>query len=108
MTTAASAEPVAVPTSKKPGLLQRVVFLAITIACFYLMYSRLNGAAAREGMTLVPYMRQVFSHVAWVPWPGLMIVYSCFYFLVDTRVTTSVLNWFIDGNIRGPLTTENN
>ena len=55
MTTAASVEPADVPTPKKPGLLQRAVFLAITIGCFYLMYSRLNGAAAREGMALVPY-----------------------------------------------------
>jgi hypothetical protein len=100
MTTAASAETVDVARPKKPSLLQRAIFIAITIACFYLLYSRLNGAASREGMTLVPYMRQVFSHVAWLPWLGLMIVYSCFYFLVDTRVTTSVLNWFIDKNIR--------
>ena len=88
------------PKPKKPGLLQRGIFLAITVGCFYLMYSRLEGAAAREGMALLPYMREVFSHVAWVPWLGLMVVYSCFYFLVDTRVTTSVLNWFIDPNIR--------
>lgn len=100
MTTAASAETLDAARPKKPGLLQRAIFIAITIGCFYLMYSRLNGAASREGMTLIPYMREVFSHVAWLPWLGLMIVYSCFYFLVDTRVTTSVLNWFIDKNIR--------
>jgi hypothetical protein len=100
MTSAAPAESVDVAGPKKPSLLQRVLFIAITIGCYYLLYSRLSGAAAREGMTLIPYMRQVFSHVAWLPWLGLMIVYSCFYFLVDTRVTTSVLNWFIDGNIR--------
>ena len=100
MTTAASAEPADVATPKKPSLLQRAIFIAITVGCFYILYSRLNGAAAREGSTLVAYMTEVFSHVAWVPWLGLMIVYSCFYFLVDTRVTTSVLNWFIDKNIR--------
>ncbi|MGE3956713.1 MAG: hypothetical protein AB7H96_08350 [Vicinamibacterales bacterium] len=100
MTTAASAEPLDAASPRKPSLLQRAVFIAITIGCFYILYSRLNGAAAREGMALVPYMRQVFSHVDWVPWLGLMIVYSCFYLLVDTRVTTSVLNWFIDGKIR--------
>ena len=100
MTTAASADPVDVPKPKKPGLLQRVIFLTIAVGCFYIMYSRLNGAAAREGMSLIPYMREVFSHVAWVPWLALMIVYSCFYFLVDTRVTTSVLNWFVDDKIR--------
>lgn len=100
MTTAASAAPGDMARPKKPSLLQRAIFLAITIGCFSILYSRVNGAAAREGMTLVAYMQQVFSHVAWVPWLGLMVVYSCFYFLVDTRVTTSALNWFIDKNIR--------
>jgi hypothetical protein len=100
MSTAAPASPADVVTPKKPSLLQRGIFIAITLGCFYILYSRLEGAAAREGMTLVAYMVEVFSHVAWVPWLGLMIVYSCFYFLVDTRVTTSVLNWFIDPNIR--------
>lgn len=100
MTTAASAAPADIATPKKPSLLQRTIFVAITLGCFYILYSRLNGAAAREEMTLVAYMRQVFSYVAWVPWLGLMVVYSCFYFLVDTRVTTSVLNWFIDPKIR--------
>lgn len=100
MTTAASAAPVDVTRPKKPSLLQRAIFAAITIGCFYILYSRLNGAAAREGLTLVAYMTQVFSHVAWVPWLGLMVAYSCFYFLVDTLVTTSALNWFIDKKIR--------
>lgn len=100
MTTAASAEPVGVATPKKPSVLQRGIFLAITVGCFYILYSRLNGAAAREGMSLVAYMQQVFGHVAWLPWLALMVAYSCFYFLVDTRVTTSVLNWFVDKNIR--------
>ena len=76
------------------------MFLAITALCFVFLYLRLNGAAAREGLTLVDYMTRVFSHVAWVPWLVLMLAYSCFYFLVDTRVTTSALNWFLDKHIR--------
>ena len=88
------------PAPRKPSALQRAIFIAVTIACFLFLYYRLNSAAAREGLTLVAYMSEVFSHVAWVPWLALMIAYSCFYFLVDTLVTTSALNWFLDKTIR--------
>ena len=80
------------PTSKTLG---RLVFLAIAIACFAFLYYRLNGAAAREGLTLVAYMTQVFANVRWVPWLLLMMVYSCFYFTIDTLVVTRALSWFV-------------
>jgi len=100
MTEAASAAPSDVPAPRQPSALQRAVFLAITGLCFLYLYFRLGGAAAREGLTLVEYMSQVFRNVAWVPWLALMMAYSCFYFLIDTRVTTSALNWFLDKEIR--------
>ena len=68
----------------------------ITGGCFTYLYLRLNGAAAREGLSLVEYMTQVFANVRWLPWLGLMMVYSGFYFLVDTLVVTRALNWFIE------------
>ena len=80
---------------RKPGALQRIVFLGITAACFVYLYNRLNGAAGREGLSLVDYMVQVFSNVDWIPWLLLMIVYSFLYFFIDTLVTTRALNWFI-------------
>ena len=100
MTDATSAALGDAPAPRKPSALQRAVFLVITVVCFLYLYYRLNSAAAREGLTLVAYMSQVFSHVAWVPWLALMMAYSCFYFLVDTLVTTSALNWFLDKDIR--------
>ena len=100
MTDAASAAPSDAPAARKPSALQRVVFLGITALCFVFLYFRLSGAAAREGLSLTDYMSRVFSNVAWVPWLGLMLAYSCFYFLVDTRVTTSALNWFLEKQIR--------
>ncbi len=84
-----------VTPKKKSGPLPRIIFLVITAVCFGYLYFRLNGAAAREGMTLVAYMSQVFSTVDWIPWLGLMICYSLFYFLIDTLVVTKALNWFI-------------
>lgn len=81
--------------NKKRGPVGRIIFLIITALCFAYLYYRLNGAAAREGMSLVAYMSEVFANVAWLPWLGLMMAYSLFYFLIDTLVVTRALNWFL-------------
>ena len=81
------------PRSSNP--LGRVVFLAITAGCFAYLYSRLNGAAMREGLSLVAYMTQVFANVRWVPWLILMMAYSGFYLAIDTLVVTRALHWFV-------------
>lgn len=83
------------PAKKKANPIGRIVFLILTAACFGYLYFRLNGAAAREGLSLIEYMTQVFSTVDWVPWLGLMICYSLFYFFIDTLVVTKAMNWFI-------------
>ena len=85
-----------VPTpARKPSTIGRVVFAVLTALCFAYLYYRLNGAAAREGLSLLDYMAQVFSTVNWVPWLVLMAGYSIFYFCIDTLVVTKALNWFI-------------
>jgi hypothetical protein len=76
-------------------MLGRLVFLAITLACFTFLYYRLNGAAARSGLPLSGYMAQVFANVRWLPWLLLMMVYSAFYFTIDTLVVSRTLKWFI-------------
>ena len=85
------------PGGPRPGrsMAGRLGFLALSLACFAYLYYRLNGAAAREGLSLVGYMVQVFDTVQWVPWIGLMVAYSGFYFLIDTLVATRALTWFI-------------
>ena len=90
----------AVPSTATPrpgasNALGRVIFLAIAAGCFVFLYYRLAGAAAREGLPLVGYMTRVFANVRWLPWLLLMVVYSCFYLLIDTLVLTRTLNWFI-------------
>ena len=82
-------------TPPKRGAVGRLGFVALSLACFGYLYYRLNGAAAREGLSLVDYMGQVFGTVQWVPWIGLMMAYSGFYFLIDTLVVTRALTWFI-------------
>ncbi|HAO88628.1 MAG TPA: hypothetical protein DCR00_06875, partial [Gammaproteobacteria bacterium] len=54
-----------VQAPKKQNPIGRVIFLAITAACFAYLYYRLNGAAARESLPLTEYMSQVFANVAW-------------------------------------------
>ena len=77
-----------------PNAVGRVIFLAITVGCFVYLYFRLNGAATREGLSLVAYMTQVFTDVQWLRWLLLMMVYSCFYLAIDTLVVTRALGWF--------------
>ena len=84
-----------VQAPRKQSPVGRVIFLAITAACFAYLYYRLNGAAAREGLALTDYMTQVFANVAWIPWLALMMGYSLFYFLIDTLVVTRALNWLL-------------
>jgi hypothetical protein len=87
------------PDAEKPNqgsnTLGRLVFFAIAVACFLFLYSRLNGAAAREGLPLLDYMRRVFANVRWLPWLLLMVMYSCVYLAIDTLVLTRALTWFI-------------
>ena len=85
----------ATTAKRASNTLVRLVFLAIAAACFLFLYTRLNGAAAREGLPLLDYMTRVFANVRWLPWLLLMIVYSCFYLTIDTLVLTRTLHWFI-------------
>ena len=61
---------------RKPGLLQRAIFMGVTALCFVYLYYRLNGAAVREGLSLTEYMSEVFTNVAWIPWLLLMVSLS--------------------------------
>ena len=83
------------PANKKSGTLGRIIFAFITLICFAYLYYRLNGAAMREGLTLVAYMTQVFATVQWGAWLLIMVSYSLFYFSIDTLVVSRALNWFI-------------
>jgi hypothetical protein len=88
-------EPDASAPKQASKTLGRLVFLVIAAVCFLFLYYRLNGAAAREGLPLLDYMTRVFANVRWLPWLLLMVVYSCFYFTIDTLVITRALSWFI-------------
>jgi hypothetical protein len=85
------------PTGAAPSrtsLWQQLLPWAITLACFGYLYTRLSGAAARDGLSLFEYLGGIFGRVSWTRWLGLMIPYSAFFFLVDSLVVWRVVSWF--------------
>ncbi len=85
------AETESVPTRSWIG---RVVVWTITIGCFYLLSTRIDGAAARQGQELVPYLTAVFAKVNWLALVGLLIPYSLVFFLLDSVAVWRTVNWF--------------
>ncbi|MEE8580087.1 MAG: hypothetical protein V3T33_00740 [Myxococcota bacterium] len=83
-------------TSSSPlALFARRIFpWLITVACFAYLYTKLAGAAAREGESLLVYLSGVFGKVSWGSWLALMIPYSLFFFLIDSVIVWRVVNWF--------------
>jgi len=87
------------PESKRSGkspwsLLFRLGTWLLAFGCFYLVYTRINAAAARESQTVVEYLVAFFAGANWLLWLALMIPYSVFFFLVDSHVTWRVVRWF--------------
>ena len=79
---------------RRPALWQQILPWAITIACFGYLYTRLSGAAARDGLSLADYLGGIFGRVSWTHWLALMIPYSAFFFLIDSLVVWRVVSWF--------------
>ena len=84
----------AVEGKRKPTRWLQLLPWAITLLCFAYLYTRLSGAAAREGLDLVAYLTSIFSRVSWTSWLALMIPYSMFFFLLDSLVVWRVVSWF--------------
>src|ERR1700675_3092211 len=83
------------PTARKRSRLwQRLLPFLITAACFAYLYVRLDRAAAAEGSRLLPYLAGSFENVSWYRWLALMIPYCVFFFLIDSLVVWSAINWF--------------
>jgi hypothetical protein len=73
---------------------QKLVPWLITAVCFYLLWKRVEGTAARQGQDVMAYMRQVIDAVRWGPWLALMVPYSLLYLVIDTLVVWRAINWF--------------
>jgi hypothetical protein len=81
-------------TPRKTAAWQRALPWLITLVCFAWLYTRLEGAASREGKSLAAYLLGIFASVRWDLWLALMIPYSAFYLLIDSLVTWRVIRWF--------------
>ena len=66
----------------------------LAAGCFYLVYTRIDAAAGREGRTALEYLAVFFGDADWTAWLALMIPYSVFFFLVDSHATWRVVRWF--------------
>ncbi|MFP8877592.1 MAG: hypothetical protein VCB99_11935, partial [Myxococcota bacterium] len=44
---------------------QRALPWLVTLGCFTYLYFRIDGAAAREGSSAIPYLAKVFANVSW-------------------------------------------
>ncbi len=85
--TAASARPSA-------PLWQKALPWLITLVCFGFLWTKVQGAAARESLGVADYMGRVLAEVRWGPWLALMIPYSLLFLVIDTLVIWRVISWF--------------
>jgi hypothetical protein len=68
--------------------------------CFYLVFTRIEAAAARDGLTAFEYLKHFFAEADWGMWLALMIPYSIFFFLVDSHATWRAIRWFNTPDIK--------
>ena len=82
------------PKKSTFGLLFKILTWILSFGCFYLVYTKIEGAASAQGITAWKYLQEFFGGVDWVMWLAVMIPYSIFFFLVDTHVTWRAVRWF--------------
>ncbi|MGR8919018.1 MAG: hypothetical protein ACU85V_05315 [Gammaproteobacteria bacterium] len=74
--------------------LLRLATWLLAAGCFYAVYTKIETAAARDGLDAVSYLVRFFGDANWAAWLALMVPYSCFFFLVDAHATWRVVRWF--------------
>lgn len=76
------------------GWMFRAITWALAFGCFYLVYGKIEVAAARDGLGVVDYLIAFFGGANWALWLAMMIPYSVFFFLVDAHATWRVIRWY--------------
>ena len=82
------------PEGKRRGWVFRLGTWLLAGGCFYLVYTRIAAAAARQAQTVPEYLAAFFADANWFAWLALMVPYSVFFFLVDSHATWRVVRWF--------------
>jgi|TARA_B110000977_G_scaffold135337_1_gene172178 hypothetical protein len=88
------------PAKKSSSLVFKLATWGLTLLCFYLVFSRTEATAAREGLTVMEYLLRFFADADWVLWLSLMIPYSVFFFLVDSHASWRAIRWFNAENLK--------
>lgn len=85
-------------TPSRASTLRSVALRATTwllaAGCFYLVYRKIDAAAAGRGLTAWQFLVDFFAAADWLLWLAIMVPYSVFFFLVDAHVTWRVVRWF--------------
>jgi|TARA_B110000091_G_C13753947_1_gene449021 hypothetical protein len=80
--------------SKLKSIAFRMVTWLLAAGCFYLVFTRIEASAARDGLTTLKYLSNFFRDADWTMWLALMIPYSLFFFLVDSHASWRAIRWF--------------
>ncbi len=78
----------------------RAVTWLITFGCFYLIYTRVEKAAERDGLTAIEYLVNFFAEADWISWLMIMIPYSIYFFIIDSHATWRLIRWFNTSEIK--------
>jgi hypothetical protein len=92
-TSVTESTPVKKASSLRSRLLQVTTWL-LAAGCFYLVFGKIQGAAAREGLAVFEYLARFIGDANWLAWLAMMIPYSFFFFFVDSHATWRVVRWF--------------
>ncbi|MFP6808866.1 MAG: hypothetical protein VB957_17050 [Pseudomonadales bacterium] len=88
------------PVKQAKSIALRITTWLLALACFYLVYTRVEQTAARDGLSAYQYVVNFFQGVDWLLWLGLMIPYSIVFFLIDAHATWRVIKWFNNSQIK--------
>lgn len=91
---------VSAPVNRARSIIFRIITWVLAFGCFYLVYTRLEKAALRDGLTAMEYLADFFQGADWLHWLMLMIPYSIVFFLIDTHATWRVIKWFNTSEIK--------
>ena len=81
-------------TKRVLSILFKTLTWLLAAGCFYWVYTKIAGAAAKEDLSAWRYLLNFFGEANWLLWLSVMMPYSVFFFLIDSNVTWRVLRWF--------------
>lgn len=81
-------------TKRVLSILFKTLTWLLAAGCFYWVYTKIAGAAAKEDLSAWRYLINFLGEANWLLWLSVMMPYSVFFFLIDSNVTWRVLRWF--------------